>query len=246
MALLTDTSIRRLLSTDKEEWIQKEEINKEKLLIANFWDDSLTPVGYDLRVGCRYIKMRSKISYHEDNLKENEKLTIQPNEIVAIETEEYIGMPQSKQYSGIVVSKVSMGEEGLSHVSTSLDADYKGELIITMANRSKRRIALERKQPFCTVIFFKNEFAATKACEKDPNKHYMTLVRKWGALGKKPRIVTCSRILRLFGPFTPLIWPLFKYLTAEPLSIAEVALFAAISSMLLAISLNIEKIRSWE
>jgi hypothetical protein len=60
MTLLTDTSIRQLLSIDKEEWTQRENINKEKLLIANFKDDSLTPVGYDLCVGCHYIKMRKK------------------------------------------------------------------------------------------------------------------------------------------------------------------------------------------
>jgi len=53
MAVLTDTSIRRLLATDKDEWMQKEEIKREKLLIANFVEDSLTPVGYDLRVGSR-------------------------------------------------------------------------------------------------------------------------------------------------------------------------------------------------
>ena len=240
MAILTDTSIRRLLSSDKDEWKQKEEIKREKLLIANFVEDSLTPVGYDLRVGNRYIKMHSKISYYHD-LKENDKLIIQPNEIVAIETEEFIGMPQSKQYSGIVVSKVSMGEAGLSHISTSLDADYTGELLITLANRSNRKITIERKQPFCTAIFFKNETPATKACEKDPNGHFRMLVEKWGALDKKPRRVMCFRALRIIIPFIPLIWPLSKYLTTR-VSVSEVALFVAFSSVLLAISLNLDKI----
>jgi deoxycytidine triphosphate deaminase len=229
MSLLTDTSIRRLLTTDKKMWEQNAEIQKNKLLIANYSEDSLTPVGYDLRVGDYYLKMHRKVKEAWTPLPNNAKLIISPGEIVALQTEEFIGMPQNKQYSGIIVAKVSLVEMGLSHISTSIDADYKGEMIITVTNHSKRKITLRRKQPICTMILFKNELPATKLCGKDPNRHVTSLLRSWGALAKKPLKSKLLDFIKICICAAPLVYLSYKYLTMG-VSEAEVVLLATVSS----------------
>lgn len=231
MSLLTDTSIRKLRITDKEKWVGKN--RRERLLITNFNEKSLTPIGYDLRVGERYLKMYRK-SKDFEKLEGNGELEISSNEIVAIRTEEFIGMPQNKQYSGIIVSKVSIAEEGFSHISTSVDADWKGELIITLKNYTARKIILKRGQPFCTLIIFKNEHPATKDCEKTPEKHEISLRDAWRRGGKIWRIKQMRKILfglKILVPAVPLIWLLHKYFTIG-VSGTDVVLFTAISTFL--------------
>lgn len=241
MSLLTDTSINDLLATNKGQWQQNETTRKEKLLITNFNAECLTPVGYDLRVGSQYLKMYRKIKEFAE-LGENGELVISPKEIVAIETEEFIGMPQSKEYSGILVSKVSVGEKGLSHISTSLDADWRGKLLITTTNHSNRKVTLKRKQPFCTMILFKNESRATKECGKHPDTHVTSLIREWKLIERIPRRMIYFWILKISIPAIPLVLLLINYLsrgapTAETrgVSSAEVALFVAFSSSLFVI-----------
>jgi len=232
MSLLTDTSITRLLTTNKDEWMQNDRIQNQKLLIARYNEQSLTPVGYDLRVGDIALKMHRKFKARVELKKEGDELTILPDEIVAIRTDEYIGMPQNKKYSGIIVSKVSLGEMGLSHISTSIDADWKGELIITITNHSKRKIILRRGQPLCTMILFKNEFPATKPCEKDPHKHLTILRESWESIRKTTRKVLCFKLLlKIFIPLSPLIWLFYRYTTAT-ITEAEAVLFVALSSVL--------------
>ena len=241
MTVLTDTSIVGILEKSKETWMKKDDIKQKKLLIAPFDEQSLTPVGYDLRVGDRYLKMRTKLREFR-RLKENEELTIEHNEVVAIETVEYVGMPQNKTCSGILVSKVSVAEMGLSHISTSLDPDYKGKLIITLTNHSNRKVRLRRKQPFCTVIFLKNEEPASKDCEKDPDKHITFLVEDWKLLPQQIKKKIFFRVMRIVLPIIPLIYLLYRYIFAS-VTEAEVGIFVAISSfllMLLTISLKTE------
>lgn len=234
MSLLTDTSIKDLLTTDKDEWERNEATKKEKLLIANFDGESLTPVGYDLRVGSQYLKMYHRIKDFAE-LEENGELIILPKEIVAIETEEFIGMPQNKMYSGILVSKVSLVEKGLSHISTSLDADWKGKLIITIVNLSNRKITLKRRQSFCTMILFKNESPATRECRKHPDTHITSLLKDWKLIEKRPRRMIYFLILKTLIPAIPLILLLVYYLGRRGLARVEVALFVAISSFLFTI-----------
>lgn len=230
MSLLTDNSIEGLLITNKDTWTQREDIQREKLLIENYDEQSLTPVGYDLRVGERYLKMYSKLTDFA-SLQRDDDLLILPSEIVAIETEEFIGMPQNKEYSGIIVSKVSMGEKGFSHISTSLDPDWEGKLIITVTNNSKRKMILKREQPFCTMILFKNESAARRECGKHPDAHITSLIRDWKLIGKTPRKVIYVWIIKILIPAIPLIWLLVNHLRIG-VSSAEVALFVAVSSFL--------------
>jgi len=234
MTLLTDTSIREILIGDKERWMQDSSTKQEKLLIAPFYEQALTPVGYDLRVGERFLKMSTKLRRPQaksNRLKKNGEITIKHNEVVAIETEEFIGMPQNRKYSGILVSKVSIAERGISHISTSLDPDYKGRMIITLTNHSKRKATLKREQPFCTVVFFKNEKPASKVCEKDPNKHINFLLEEWSLPPKLIGRKLLFNIIKVLGLLIPLLYLLHRYLSVG-VNEAEAVLFVAISSAL--------------
>ena len=52
MAFLTDTDLERIISRSKNNPGDK---NNPKLIIDPYDENSLTPVGYDLRVGDRYV-----------------------------------------------------------------------------------------------------------------------------------------------------------------------------------------------
>ena len=108
-----------------------------------------------------------------------QEFEILPNEMVAIKAEEIIGMPKSRTVSGILVSKVSLLNRGLSHISTSIDADWFGELVMTIFNHSYRTIHLKRGEPFCTMILVKNEKTSKKACGKSPGGHTEKVYQEW-------------------------------------------------------------------
>ncbi len=232
MSLLTDTNIEAILTTNENEWKRREETKREKLLIANFDDNCLTPVGYDLRVGEQYLKMGRKIK-DWNRLQENQELIIQPDEMIAIETEELIGMPQSKQYSGIIVAKVSVVEKGLSHISTSVDADYQGKLILTMSNESQRKITIKRKQKIATLIFFENKSPASRLCDKHPSEHVRALLEDWKYVGKVlKRKIYLFWTIKIVIPLCPAIWGLYTNYFIRPISEGEAALLAALISLL--------------
>ena len=178
--LLTNKSLEDVLIGDREKWEKKLEIKNKKLLISNYKSnpESLTPVGYDLTIGGEYAILKHNIKAFED-LPENKSFHVKPGDIVAIETEEFIGMPQSRIFSGIIVSKVSVSEKGFSHISSSIDADYKGTLIVTMTNLSNRTLLLKRGQPFCTMIILENTDESFGECRKHPDTHKARLIKEW-------------------------------------------------------------------
>src|SRR5689334_23031209 len=117
--LLTDTDIKEVLSPSSTGGFQ-ESVNRgnwtdsqNKLLIYPFRDtngvdaknDLLTPIGYDLTIGDRYLSFRRK---RKILLGPNESLTIAPGETVLILTEEYLGLPKNKSIGGLIHSKVSL------------------------------------------------------------------------------------------------------------------------------------------
>lgn len=161
MSLLTDTDLRTKICTDKN-WIAGNKIH-----IYPFSEDCLTPVGYDLRVGNLYS---SSFRGGPFQIKSEEQILISPGDTVLITTLERIGMPQDRSLSALIMSKVSKVSEGLSHISTTIDPDWNGPLLIAMNNHSRDNIRLQVGDPFCTVVFFENKSASTKDCGKVPGR----------------------------------------------------------------------------
>jgi len=177
MALLSDTDILTLLSPSSQEgfkeatqqgsWVD----SQNKLLIFPFRDELLTPVGYDLTVGDVYLSLSKKAKF---KLGSEGQLVIQPNETVLVITEEYLGLPKNKTIGGIIESKVSVVSLGLSHVSTTLDNDWEGHLLVAITNHQAYPVTLRRGQPFCTVLFFMSRSPATRSCGKPPGRRDIT------------------------------------------------------------------------
>ena len=189
MALLTDTNLNEILVRDKN-WNDK----NDKLQIFPFDEESLTPIGYDLRVGNEYS---SALKAGVFSLKEGDIIEILPRDTVLITTLETIGMPQSKTISGFIVSKVSKVSKGLSHISTTVDPDWEGPLLIAIHNHSTDKVEIEYGEQFCTVVFIENKSCATKDCKKIPRKKEL-LVNDWKESIQKAKRET--KIKRLIPP----------------------------------------------
>ena len=201
MGLLTDTDIHLILISDKV-WNRK----NDTLQIFPYEEECLTPIGYDLRIGNEYS---SALKAGVFSLKEGEKIIIEPDDTVLITTLETIGMPQDKSLSGFIVSKVSKVSNGLSHISTTVDPDWEGQLLIALHNHSINKVELEYGEPFCTVVFLENKSCATKSCEKIPGRKEL-IVNDWKERTRKakkknfyknltpPGIIVASLILSPF------------------------------------------------
>jgi deoxycytidine triphosphate deaminase len=172
---LTDTDIQVLKSPSSDQEFNEEdpgtgnwENSSEQLLIYPFINARLTPVGYDLTIGELYVSLTRKAKF---TLAVDADLIILPHETLLIMTEEYIGLPKNKSLGGLIESKVSMVSKGLSHVSTTVDPDYEGHLLVAVTNQQSYPITLRRLQTFCTVVFLKANNAATKPCGRPPGRH---------------------------------------------------------------------------
>lgn len=152
MSILTDSDIRSILCTTQETW------NPEtQLLIQDFCEECLTPMGYDLRVGGFYKTFTTKpnlVSLHNPG----EKVLVKPRDIALIGTLERIRMPKNGSISAIILSKVSKVSKGLSHISTKVDPGWcEGELLVPVQNFSREVVSLKYSESFCTIIFFENK-----------------------------------------------------------------------------------------
>lgn len=159
--MLTDTDIRKILCSNHD-WS-----DKIKLHIHPFDENCLTPVGYDLRVGSQYS---SAMAATLEPLQLGGKIEVHPGDTVLITTLEDVGMPQDRTISAFITSKVSKVSQGLSHISTNIDADWRGHLLIALHNPSTNMVELKYGEPFCTINFIENKSPATKECGKEPGR----------------------------------------------------------------------------
>lgn len=164
MSFLSDTDIERFLCQTAE-WD-----DKSKLHIYPFEDKCLTPVGYDLRVG-RDVSVPTIRNGDPTQISEDTEISVLPGDLCRISTLETVGMPKTKELSGLVMSKVSKVSKGFSGVSTTIDADWDGRLLITIRNCSTKELTLKYGEPFCTAVFFHNLSPATRSCMKEPGRN---------------------------------------------------------------------------
>lgn len=161
MSLLTDTDLRACICSEKD-WA-----DKMKIHIDPYKEECLTPVGYDVRVGNQYASAIDATLYKLDK---DDKVVIKPQDTVLITTLENIEMPMDRRLSAFITSKVSKVSKGLSHVSTNIDPDWRGKLLIAIHNPSIRTVTLDHGDSFCTLNFILNKSPSTKDCGKEPGR----------------------------------------------------------------------------
>jgi deoxycytidine triphosphate deaminase len=167
MGMLSDTDIRTILSISSNDlglpatgrWVEPE----THILIHPFIEKSLSPVGYDLSIGNKLLSFARKDTIE---LSKDRAFEIYPKETVLIMTKEYIGLPKDQTIAGLIESKVSMASKGLSHISTTVDNDWEGHLLISITNHQPYTIKLHEGDTFCTILFFKTDTKATKLANK--------------------------------------------------------------------------------
>lgn len=153
--LLSDVDIKHELQNSKE------------IIIEPLDESSLTPVGYDLRVGEKGFSWKSKCILE---IKNNNCIKIEPNDTVVIETYENIQL--SKQFGATIHSMVTqVVRRGLSHISTTIDPGWAGKLLVSVHNYRASAIELEFKEPLCTVCFYKMRSAAKQDPRIPPNRN---------------------------------------------------------------------------
>jgi deoxycytidine triphosphate deaminase len=166
MCLLTDTDI--VLRMDDPD-------HKKQLKITPFVDSSLTSVGYDLRAGGLYASSKTGdlgiLGEPEAGGKPATKLILYPNSTTLVTTLEEIRMPENCSLTGFLFSKVSKVSRGLSHVSTTVDANWKGRLLVAIHNHSTQKLELDYGETFCTIVFIENRSKPTNVTKRTSGRN---------------------------------------------------------------------------
>ncbi|MHA1747186.1 MAG: dCTP deaminase [Promethearchaeota archaeon] len=223
MSLLTDTDLKEVICTD-ENWE-----DKNKTHIYPFTEACLTPVCYDLRIGNLYSSILKTGPF---KLMEGDKIIIEPGDTVLITTLEKVGMAKNRMFSALILSKVSKVSNGLSHISTTIDPDWDGKLLIAVHNHSMNKVELNFGEPFCTVVFFENKSPSTKDCGKIPGR-LDVFVNEWSNITQKAR--KKERLKSLISPGIILLSLIIGYFTFgnNPGFIATVAGGVALSQLIM-------------
>jgi dCTP deaminase len=187
--LLTDTDIAKLMKSGE-------------IKFTHFEEQCLTPVGYDLRVGEYGVSWKKR---HPTSIKNEKQIVIDPGDTVLISVREKIQV--SKNIGGTIHSKVSLVSRGFSHISTTVDPGWKGEMTILISNTITTPLTLYFEEPFCTLVLYRTESPATKEAPEPralPEffKSLLELEEKlsWkkrigNALSRKPSILVISTLL---------------------------------------------------
>ena len=126
------TSVGFLSDEDLKSILDKE------IVICDYSESNLTDIGYNL-TPTEFI-----FSINEGLLvpikdEENKKFCwIEPNDTVLILTREAVWV--SEQIAGTFHSKVKIVSQGFGHISTTLDANWEGPLLISLNNPTKKRL----------------------------------------------------------------------------------------------------------
>lgn len=197
MSFLTDTDLEKIISGD----IHCRD--DSKLIIAPLSHDSLTSIGYDLRVGEEYLIIGKK---EMKRASANSPIILPPNSTTLITTLENIQMPRDRLYAGLIESKVSKVSQGLSHISTTIDPDWNGNLLIAVHNHSSEKVELKYEERFCTIVFVKNESVPTRK-SKHVGGRGDIINKQFSAISKEEKI-------RQFGynSISPIIILIFAFI----------------------------------
>lgn len=227
-SFLTDTDLRGILCAEADC------ASVEALQIYPFSEQSMTPAGYDLRVGTLYTSTKKAKTVE---LKDGEEIVIPPGDTCLVTTMESVGMPKNRTLSGLIVSTVTMVARGLSHISTSVDADWSGQLMIVVHNHALDNVRLTVGERLCTLVFFVNRLPSAKTCGVF-NKRDDIFRNKLLEASRKS-----LRNRRMFDFFFVLIIPLslalgYLFFGNKPGLIATTAAGIAVSGMLFALWKN--------
>jgi len=140
--MLSDTDIKRLL--DRE------------IIIHPFYEQSLTPLGYDLRVGGLIYCLETGLLEPDAN----GVFHIPPKSTVLVLTEEMIWL--SARIAGTLHPRVWLTWHNLSHISTTVDPCWDGPLLISIRNHGDEVFSIKQGGRLCTLVLHRLNHRASK------------------------------------------------------------------------------------
>ncbi|MBA7532499.1 dCTP deaminase, dUMP-forming [subsurface metagenome] len=153
MSILSTSKILSLVTEDIKSFRTKLERGEvpSNILISPFEAESLGPTSYDLHIGERYVSLTATAEPGLRDIGPGRKLVVEPGEAVTLVSKEYIGLPQN--IAGMVFSRVSWLELGLSQISTYVHPGFYGPLRETLVNQSNITRELDHGSAFCQIVF---------------------------------------------------------------------------------------------
>ena len=147
--------------------------NEKNLKILYKRPRCLKPASYDITP--TMIAMSSKLGMLElvykkedSQIKNDYYIVVKPKDTVLIVSREYIKLPEN--ISGYVTSRVSNVVKGFGHISTNIDPNWNGAILIALSNPSNvpLKIDVSNKEinPLATITFH----YLNTSCEKEDNE----------------------------------------------------------------------------
>ena len=131
-------------------------LKDKDIVIYPFNEDDLTPLGYNLNPSGFVVSLKSNELVDESD----GYYEIQPHDTVLIRTREAVWV--SKKIAGTFHSKVGVVSNGFGHISTTLDPNWKGPLLISLNNPTDIVLKLDANKSFVTLILYKLKTPAKK------------------------------------------------------------------------------------
>ena len=125
----------------------KKELGKN-IVIEEFNEESLTPIGYDLRIGAAFSPdMAQEAVYIEGS-----SVVIKAGKMLQIICKAFVWV--SARILASIHSRGSLSVEGLVLNSTTIDPNWSGQMALALFNFSDHDIEIKIGDRFATVIFY--------------------------------------------------------------------------------------------
>lgn len=139
----------------------RDAIKEKKIIIDPFYEPSLQPASYDLRIGKRLL-----VSGEENEIDMEKKLsmTLKAGQFALLTSLEKITI--SNDIAGHIGMKSYYTRKGIIMLAgLQIDPGWDGYLVLGMYNASPRSITLDYQSSICTVDFYSLAVPASKGFE---------------------------------------------------------------------------------
>ena len=164
MSIVSDTSLKELVIPkekyeDAKKWFEKRDWDSinGRILIYPFDVENLGPFSYDLCIGDEVFALRTQ---RRISMSEEKEVSIEPNDVFLVLTQEYIGLP--REFAASVKPRFCFVRKGIIQSMTKIDPTWFGKIVVAITNHSKNHLQLRKGQAFCTLTIHKLD----KPCSK--------------------------------------------------------------------------------
>jgi len=132
---------------------QIKQVLGESVIIHPYEEKNLKGIGYNFRVGPMAWSANTKKQLDVVQKDGYRAFLVNPDDVALVMTRECISVDGT--IAGTFHSKVDKVSTGFSHISTTLDPNWIGPLLIAIANQKNHTLDLRIDDTFITLIFYK-------------------------------------------------------------------------------------------